>query len=84
MLLGIAAVLAGKQSTPTTTRGTFEGKTRSDATNPLRRACWACRSLMLGLSQPQAGRARSHLRQGALWHLSFPRWAGRDPCLQSG
>ena len=45
MLLGIAAVLAGKQGTPATTRGTFEGNTHSDGTSPLRRACWACRNL---------------------------------------
>jgi len=44
-LLGIATVLARKQGTPATTRGTFEGKTRSVGTNPLRRACWACRNL---------------------------------------
>jgi len=45
MLLRIAAVLARKQGTPKTTRGTFEGKTRSDGTNPLWRACRACRNL---------------------------------------
>jgi len=45
MLLGIATALAQKQGTPTTTRGTFEGKTRSDGTNPLRRASWPCCNL---------------------------------------
>ena len=51
-MFGIAAVLARKQGTfarkqgtPATTRGTFEGKTRSDGTNPLRRACLACHNL---------------------------------------
>ena len=45
ILLGIAAVLARKQGTPTTTHGTREGKTRSDGTTSLWRACWACRNL---------------------------------------
>jgi len=45
MLLGIAAILARKQGTSTITRGKFESKMHSDGTNPLRRACWACRNL---------------------------------------
>jgi len=30
---------------PVTARGIFEGKTRSDGTNPMWRACWASRNL---------------------------------------
>jgi len=59
MLVGIAAAaLARKQGTPATTRGTFEGKTRSDGTNPLRRACWACRNLKWDAPDLTYGKAR--------------------------
>ena len=58
MLLGIAAVLARKQGTPTTTRGTFEGKTHSDGTNRLRRACWACCNLKQDAHDLTYGKAR--------------------------